>query len=186
MNAIELLLSRGSAVRFAEPAPDEAVLDKVFRAALRAPDHGRMRPWQFKIIRGEGLNRFADLLADSLKGRKPDASEEELNRERQKALRSPMIVVAVAKIGPTEKIPEVEQVLSAGAATQNILLALHALGYGSVWKTGSAAYDNMVKARLGLQSSDQIVGFLYVGTLAGPIPDVPRPEPKEFVSEWVG
>ena len=186
MNAIELLLSRGSAVRLAEPAPGEEVLDKVFRAALRAPDHGRMRPWRFKIIRGEGLNRFADLLAESLKGRKPDASEEELSRERQKALRSPMIVVAVARIGPTEKIPEVEQVLSAGAATQNILLALHALGFGGVWKTGAAAYDGMVKSRLGLEASDQIVGFLYVGTLAGNVPDVPRPEPAEFVAEWGG
>jgi len=187
MTAIELLLSRASAVRLTEPAPTEAAIETLISSALRAPDHGRLRPWRFILIRPEMRERFGDLLAAHLLRRVPDASPELLRRERDKAMRAPMIIVVAQKSRPSEKIPQVEQMLSAGAAAQNILLAAHALGYGAMWKTGSAAYDDEVKAALGLVAEDAIVGFVYVGAHAmAPPTSIERPAVSEFLDEWRG
>src|SRR5688572_25086885 len=108
MDAVKLLLERASAVRLQEPGPTREELDTMLRSALRAPDHGRLRPWQFIVISGDDRARFGTLLAEALKVRAPDATPEMLDREQQKALRAPVIVVVVARIKPSEKIPEVE------------------------------------------------------------------------------
>src|SRR6185295_12499079 len=114
--AMKLLLERASAVRLQEPGPSQDELDAILRSALRAPDHGRLRPWRFLVISGEERSRFGLLLADALKGRDPAATRETLERERQKALRAPLILIVAACTKPDTKIPEVEQVVSAGAA----------------------------------------------------------------------
>jgi nitroreductase len=183
MDAYEALITRVSPKELGEPAPDEATLGKIVAAALRAPDHGRLRPWRFIAIRGEGRNRLGDLLAASLSRRDPNAGAE-LERERQKPLRAPLVLVAAAHITPSPKIPPVEQLLSAGAAAQNILLACHALGYGAMWKTGAPAYDASVKEALGLEAADEIAGFLYIGTpTAMPKAHVPL-APADFLKAW--
>lgn len=186
MDALELLLSRDSALRLEEPGPDEAALDTIFRSALRAPDHGRLRPWRFVVIPREQRERFGEVLAESLRLRSPDAPPEALARERQKALRAPLIIVVAARMKPSDKIPEVEQIISAGAAAQNIMLAVHALGYGAMWRTGAPAYDPRVKRALGLEPADAIIGFLYIGTRAGGSSPLPRPSPEELVAVWRG
>lgn len=187
MGALELLHTRESATKLGDPAPGAPELESIFAAAVRAPDHGRLRPWRFIVIRGEARERFGELMASSLKARCPDTSPEGLARERAKALRAPLIVVAVAHVQDTARIPQIEQVLSAGAAAQNIMLAAHALGYGAMWKTGDPAYDDAVKAGLHLQAGDQIVGFLYLGTrVARAAPGAARPTPRDFVTEWQG
>ena len=184
MDALELLHTRESATRLQEPAPDAAALAAILKAAVRAPDHGRLRPWRFVVIRGEGRGRFGDLLAQSCKSRKPDMAPEMLARERDKALRAPLIVIVAARVQPGARIPENEQILSAAAAAQNIMLAAHALGFGAMWKTGEPAYDPAVKEALGLQSTDAIVGFMYLGTrVGGPSPTV-RPVAEDFMCEW--
>lgn len=186
MDALELLHTRESAVRLQEPAPGESALAAIFQSAIRAPDHGRLRPWRFVVMRGNARERFGDVMAASLKSRRPDATPEMLSRERAKALRAPLIVAVAARVQTGAKIPEIEQILSAGAAAQNIMLAAHALGYGAMWKTGEPAYDSSVKEALGLQATDAIVGFLYLGTrVGGPVPCV-RPVPQDFVTEWHG
>jgi nitroreductase len=107
-----------------------------------------------------------------------------LERERKKPLRAPLVLVVAAHITPNPKIPPVEQLLAAGAAAQNILIASHALGFGAAWKTGNAAYDAQVKEALGLQASDEIAGFLYIGTPAAR-PKTPLPlDPADFTSAW--
>jgi nitroreductase len=184
MSALELLHTRASAVRLVAPAPDDAALSAMFKAAVRAPDHGRLRPWRFIVIRGTALERFADVLAASYRSRCPDATPEAVARERTKALRAPLIVAVAARVCAGGKIPEIEQILSAGAAAQNIMLAAHALGYGAMWKTGAPAYDPKVKSALGLAESDAIVGFLYLGTSAGGAPAGARPRAEDFVGEW--
>lgn len=187
MGAIELLHTRESATKLAEPAPDAADLESILAAAVRAPDHGRLRPWRFIVIRGQAREAFGDLMAAAMKARCPDTAAEGLARERAKALRAPLIVVVAAHVQDTARIPQIEQVLSAGAAAQNIMLAAHALGYGAMWKTGDPAYDDSVKAGLHLDANDQIVGFLYLGTRAArAAPGAPRPTPQEFVTEWEG
>lgn len=186
MDAMDLLLTRDSALRLEPPGPDAEALDQIFRAALRAPDHGRLRPWRFVVISEERRQRFGDVLADSLKKREPDTSPESLARERQKALRAPVIVVVAAQIKPSDKIPELEQIVSAGAAAQNVMLAVHALGYGAMWRTGAPAYDAEVKRALGLQPNDTIIGFIYIGTRTGGSAAVSRPVPDDFVKVWRG
>jgi len=186
VNALELLLSRDSAVRLQEPGPSLGELDTIFKSALRAPDNGRLRPWRFVVIAQDKRERFGDVMAKSLRDHKPDATPEIVIRERQKALRAPMIVVSAARTIQNHKIPVVEQLLSAGAAAQNIMLAAHALGYGAMWKTGSLAYDDRVKRALGLESSDAIAGFIYIGTRVGGSSPAPRPVPADFVAMWQG
>ena len=187
MDALELLLGRDSALKLQEPGPGEKDLDVIFKSALRAPDHGRLRPWRFIVIANDKRERFGDLTAELLRARQPDATPEMLARERAKALRAPVIVVAAARIKPSDKIPEVEQIISAGAAAQNIMLAAHALGYGAMWRTGAPAYDPALKQALGLEPTDAIIGIIYLGTRSGgPAPAPARPVPGDFVENWHG
>ena len=186
MDAIDLLLTRDSALKLAAPGPTPEELDQIFTVAVRAPDHGRLRPWRFVVIPTEQRARFGEVMANSMLRRDPEASEEGLQRERDKAMRAPVIVVAAGRVQKNHRIPEIEQIASASAAAQTIMLAAHALGYGAMWKTGDAAYDPAVKQDLGLDAADEIVGFLYIGTRAGGVSALARPSAREFVSVWQG
>jgi nitroreductase len=185
MQAIDALMTRRSASALAEPAPDEAALQLIFASAVRAPDHGRLRPWRFIVIRGAARGRLGDLLAEHLRRSQPAATAESLARERDKAFRAPLVIVVAAHVNPAVKIPPIEQLLSAGAAAENIMLASAALGFNAMWKTGGAAYDATVREALGLGAGDAIAGFLYVGTEAGRA-SIPRGEWRDLVREWHG
>lgn len=163
MEAIEALNTRGSAKTYGETAPSREHLAIVLQAAVRAPDHGRLRPWRFMLVEGNQRRRLGDLLAASALRRVPGLSEGDLQRERDKAMRAPLIIVVACRAVTGTKIPVIEQILAAGAAAQNILLALHALGYAAAWKTGEAAYDAEVKKALGFAVDDHLVGFIYAG-----------------------
>ena len=184
MDAMKLLLERTSAVKVQEPGPTTEELDTILRSALRAPDHGRLRPWRFIVITGDGRARFGRLLAESLSVREPAATKEMLEREQDKALRAPAIVVVVAQVKPADKIPTVEQIVSSGAAAEHIMLAAQALGYGAMWRTGAPAYDPRVKEGLQLRAADAIIGFIYIGTPAVVPPELPRPELDDVVIRW--
>jgi len=186
VDALELLLGRDSALRLEEPGPDQAALDTIFRSALRAPDHGRLRPWRFVLIPRGRRERLGEVLAEALRLREPSAPPELLARERQKALRAPVVIVVAAQMKPSDKIPGVEQIISAGAAAQNIMLAAHALGFGAMWRTGAPAYDATVKQALGLKENDAIIGFLHIGTRVGGSSPSPRPVAEDFVTVWQG
>ncbi|HEX2828279.1 MAG TPA: nitroreductase [Burkholderiales bacterium] len=185
MDALELLHTRQSAGKLQDPPPDDMELAEIFRSAVTAPDHGRLRPWRFVVIRDEARERFGEVMAKTLKERRPDTSPEMLERERAKPMRAPLIVVVAAHT-QAGKIPEIEQVLAVGAAAQNIMLAAHALGFGAMWRTGDVAYDASVKTALGLEPADSIVGLIYLGTPAGDPPPAQRPVPEHFVTEWTG
>ena len=185
MDAVEALTTRASAVKLGEPAPSDHLLATALRAGARAPDHGLLRPWKFLLIRGAARYRLGDVFAEALKRRKPDVSEAVLEREEQKPLRAPLIIVVVAKVQPKHpKIPEIEQVISAGTATQNIMLAFYAQGFGCMWRTGKLAYDPNVKEVLGLEPHDHIVAFLYVGTALAVTPERTRPDHHQFIEVW--
>ncbi|MBS0612067.1 MAG: nitroreductase [Proteobacteria bacterium] len=165
MELFEAIDTRSSAARLVAPVPDAAQLDRILRAAGHAPDHGHMAPWRFIILDGPSRDRFADTIAASRRRRDPRAPAEAVEADRQKVLRAPMIiVVGCATQLDHPKIPEIEQVLAAGAATQNLLLAAHALGFGAVWKTGPAAYDPFVKSALGFAPTDHIIAMVHIGT----------------------
>ena len=186
MDALELLVGRESATKLTSPGPDQEALEKMFQSALRAPDHGRLRPWRFVVVPEEKRERFGELMADCLRRMDPTASVEMLQRERDKALRAPVIVVAAAAVQRGHKIPDVEQLVSAAAAAENIMLAARAQGFGAMWKTGAPAYDATVKQALGLDPDNDIVGFLYVGTQVGGGSPAPRPTVRDLVSVWQG
>jgi nitroreductase len=186
MNAMELLSSRRSVGKLKEPAPDAGVIDRVVRAALRAPDHGALRPWKVLLFRGEARGKLGNLFVDSLLRRSPAASDGEIDKERNKVLRAPLVIAVAATIKPSPKAPEIEQLLSAGCVMHGLLLGFQAEGFGSVWKTGGAAYDETLVAALGLARTDKLVGYLYVGTPAEEPSAMPRPEPSAHVIDWNG
>ncbi|HEV2301070.1 MAG TPA: nitroreductase [Stellaceae bacterium] len=166
MDTIETLVGRVSPAQLAEPGPSPAQLDKILAAAAAAPDHGRMKPWRFIVIEGEARARLGEVMAQSLKRREPESPEGRLDAERRKALRSPTIVVVAAAIKENPNVPEVEQIVAAGAAAQNLLLAAHGMGLGGFWRTGAVAYDEEAKRGLGLGPDDRVVGIIYLGSVA--------------------
>lgn len=189
MEALDAILSRRSvpARQLVEPAPSDAELAEVFAAAVTAPDHGAIRPWRFAVIRGAALERLADLFGEATRRRDPSAVEEVIEEARKKALRSPLVIAVWAEIREDHpKVPPIEQIVSAGAAVQNMLLALHAKGYGAIQLTGPNAHDPFVKAAFGLQPKDELVGFVYVGTPSEPQSAKRRPDASEFVRQWDG
>jgi nitroreductase len=189
MDALTALLTRHSVAPafLGEPAPDDAALERILAAGACAPDHGRLRHWRFIVVRGAARERLGEVFAAALRKRQPDAPQPALEQERQRPLRAPLVVALAARIDPQHpKIPEIEQILSAGAAAQNVLLAAHAQGFGAKWLTGAAAYDDHVKAALGLEPGDRLIGFLHIGTVAGEAPRVPHADPREHTLEWRG
>src|SRR5262249_47311647 len=129
---------------------------------------------------------FGQVMADALRRRQSNATPAMLEREREKAMRAPLIVVVAAHIDRDRKIPPIEQITSAAAAAQNIMLAAHAQGYGAMWKTGACAYDTSVKQALGLLMQDEIIGFLYLGARSDGPSDAVRPIVEDHVTAWAG
>lgn len=164
MNPLEALHTRNSVAKLTEPGPNAAALADILKAAVRANDHRRLRPWKFLVVEGEARNRLGQLFADVARGDNPALGEQELADIAAKTLRAPTIIIVVARIRPDANVPDVEQLLSAGGAAQLITAAAHVLGYGAIWRTGGMAYHAGVRSRLGLEEGDQIVGFLYLGT----------------------
>lgn len=186
--ALAHLLSRVSISPLAvtDPGPDDSELDIVLDAALRAPDHGRIRPWSFVLIRGEARRRFGEVLVQALKTRDPGASEMMIERERNRPLLAPLTIALGTRLNPAHKVPAGEQVLSVGAAAMNMLNALHMLGYGAMWVTGANAYDPNVAAALGLRAPDRLIGFIMTGTPKDPPAPPERPARHHHVNDWRG
>jgi nitroreductase len=164
MELLAAINSRTSAAKLQPPGPTPAHLAEILQAAARAPDHGRLKPWSFILVDAELRGRFAAAAAAAKRARIPSMSDEQFAAERDKAVRSPTIVVVACVVRREQtKIPEIEQVVAAAAAAQNLFLAAHDLGYGVMWKTGAAAYDDGVKSALGLRADDHIVGIMHLG-----------------------
>lgn len=184
MDAMEALLGRVSATTLTEPSPDDQALNQILGAAMRAPDHGRMRPWRFLLVRNRARQRLGKLFADALLRRNGSATEPQLQSERAKAGRAPLIIVVSASIRDNPKVPPIEQIVATGAAAQNMMLAAHALGFGAMWRTGPNAYDSELKQALGLSREDVLIGFLYIGTPASRPPVRETGDFTAFVREF--
>ncbi|WP_062203033.1 nitroreductase [Aureimonas sp. AU12] len=167
-----------------EPAPTADELTAILTAATRVPDHGKLAPWRFILFRGEAAAaislKLADL-ADSKNG--SPLGEGRRAFEEQRFTRAPLVVGVVSTAKPHFKVPEWEQVLSAGAATMNLIHAAHAHGYGANWITEWVAYDEDAKALMGIAADEKVVGFIYLGTPKDAPSDRPRPELSAVVTE---
>ena len=161
MDALTALHTRNSVNLLAEPAPDAAQLDAIFKAGLRACDHKNLQPWRFLIIEGEARKEFGELMASVKQAMEPEPISLELaDKLRSKPFRAPIIIAVAAKITEHEKVPEIEQVLSAGGAAQLMMAAAHAQGIGAIWRSGSLMFHPTMLEGLGLDDSHRMVGFL--------------------------
>jgi nitroreductase len=170
-----------------DPGPDDTALRTILSAGARAADHGKMRPWRFVVVRGDARARLGDVFARCRRQRDPEANDAEIDKERAKPLRAPLVIVVAAHVvagHPT--VRSVDQVYAAAAAAQNILLACFELGFGAMWLTGSNAHDPNIKRALGLLASDEIVGFLYVGSIDAMPEPIPVDDLADSIVEWTG
>lgn len=170
-----------------EPGPTEAQLRLLLQAASRVPDHGKLVPWRFLLIRGDARQRLGDLLARTTLANDPDAATAVVEKDRARFSFAPLIVTVVAHLDETQsKVPAQEQLLTAGCVAYNLLLGAQQLGYGAQWLTGWAAYDATIRAALGIAANECVVGFIHIGTAREPAPERLRPDLADLVSEWQG
>jgi len=184
---LDFLLRRRSAkaALLAEPGPSPAQLTTILTAAARVPDHKRLEPWRFVIFEGDSRAKFGEVVAEACKAEdKMEPSPTRLDTERQRLLRAPTVVAVIARVKPTPGAPEIEQILSCGAACFNLCLAANAMGFGTAWITEWIAFSPRVRAALGLAENEQIAGFIYIGTDTEPQADRQRPVLEGIVSRW--
>jgi len=181
-----LLLTRrsGSAKAMKEPGPSPEQLRMILAAGARAPDHGKLAPWRFILFEGEARAAIGDVLADCIQESEHQASEERLALERGRFLRAPVVVAVVSRVRESIPIPEWEQILSAGAVCENMLVASHAQGFVANWITEWYAYHPRVKDRLGLKSGERVAGFIYIGTSAAPLEERVRPDLDSLITRF--
>jgi nitroreductase len=187
MDSLDFLNSRRSTPsrQLGEPGPDAAQLEQLLSTAIRVPDHGKLTPWRLLLIRGEARARLGERLAEIHRRKEPDIADSALSKDRERYNFAPLIVAVIARIDAQHaKIPQQEQLLSAGCVAYNLLLGAQALGFGAQWLTGWAAYDADVAALLGLSAQERIVSFVHIGTAREAAPERLRPDLAEIVSEW--
>jgi nitroreductase len=183
--ALDFLLSRRSrpAKTLAAPGPDRETLRRLLTAAARTPDHGKLEPWRFVVIEGAALSR----VADALEARAAEAglAPAEAAKAASGFRQAPCVVAVASAPKPSDKIPEWEQALSAGAACLQLLNAALAAGWGANWLTGWGAYDRpFLERTLGLSPAERIAGFIHIGAETVPAPERPRPDP-DAVATWL-
>ncbi len=184
MEALDALLNRVSAPRLVEPAPTAEQRDVLFAAALRAPDHGQLRPYRFLSIEGQARNRLGEVLAQAVQAQGGEVTEAALDKARAMPLRAPLVVVVIARLQDHVKVPKTEQLITAGCAAHAIELAAYAQGIGAVWRTGELSHAPLVTAALGLQAGEEIIAFLYLGTPLKEMRDAPKVDTAEYVQVW--
>jgi nitroreductase len=185
LNAAALITHRQTILpkRLAEPGPDDSQLDQIFRAAAAAPDHNERLPWRFVLIPASQRERLAQVFAASLRERDPLATVEQIEQAREKAFRSPTLMLAVVDSGPPDdEIPPPERYISAGGAIQNMLLMATAQGFGSALTSGKAMESKGLRDLFALRDTEHAVCFVSIGTAAKRKAARARPEPGLFVS----
>jgi nitroreductase len=167
-----------------EPGPSEQDIETLLTVAARVPDHGKLVPWRFILIQGDSRRRLGEILATAFQADNPDATAEQVATERGRFAQAPLVVAVVSRVVPHVKIPDWEQVLSAGAVCMNLLNAATALGFGASWLTGWAAFDRRVLDALGLSAEERIAGFIHIGTAKEQQADRPRPNLADIVTRF--
>lgn len=167
-----------------DPAPNPQQLEQILQAAMSAPDHGSLQPFRFLTIQDEARHELASVFENATRQRNPDVDEATVTKQKMKPLRSPLIIVVIARIEKSPKIPEIEQLLCAGTAAQHIQLACSSLGFGSIWLTGDNCYDLYIHQCLGLDLNERIIGFMYVGTADIGSVEKNRKSAREITQHW--
>jgi nitroreductase len=185
-DALELLKTRRSVkpIELAGPGPTPSEIDTLLRIASRVPDHGKLAPWRFILFEGNARSAAGEAIASAFRADHPDATAEQIEFERKRLARAPLVIAVVSRAGPHVKIPEWEQLLSAGASAMSLVLAAHAMGFAASWITEWYAYDRRVLDVLGLAANERIAGFVHVGRPAKPPEDRERPNLGTIVTRF--
>jgi len=184
--ALELLKTRRSVkpMELTGPGPTASEIDTLLRIASRVPDHGKLAPWRFILFEGDARLAAGDAIASAFRADRSDATPEQIEFERKRLARAPLVIAVVSRAGPHVKIPEWEQQLSAGAAAMSLVIATHAMGYAASWITEWYAYDRRVLDALGIGANERIAGFVHIGRPAKPPEERDRPKLEGLVTRF--
>lgn len=185
-DALQLLKTRRSVkpMELLGPGSSAAEIDTLLGIASRVPDHGKLAPWRFIVFEGDARLAAGEAIARAFRADRPDATPEQIEFERARLARAPLVIAVVSRAGPHVKIPEWEQQLSAGASAMSLVFAAHALGYAASWITEWYAYDRRVLDALGVAANERIAGFVHIGRPAKPPEDRPRPALESIVTRY--
>jgi nitroreductase len=166
------------------PGPSADELTTILTVAARVPDHGKLAPWRFVILEGKARERAGALALEISLADRPDLDEASRAKEERRFVGAPLVVAVVSRAAPHPKIPEWEQVLSAGAVCMNMIVAARALGFSATWLTGWMAYDGRFRTAIGLAEHERIAGFIHIGKATVAIEDRPRPPLAEIMTTF--
>ncbi|WFC41112.1 nitroreductase [Pseudoxanthomonas sp. SE1] len=166
------------------PGPDDATLLRMLASAVRVPDHGKLVPFRFLRIQGEARHALGERLAARTLHLDPAAADAVVAKDRARFSHAPLIITVVARLTSGHKVPEQEQLLTAGSVCFALLQSAQALGFGAQWLTGWMAYDDAVAETLGLAANEKIAGFIHIGTPQLDAPERERPDPAALLSDW--
>jgi len=185
-DALNLLRTRRSVkpIELTGPGPSAAETETLLTVASRVPDHGKLVPWRFIVFEGEARLAAGEAIAAAFRAKYPDAKPEQVEFEKRRLARAPLVIAVVSRAAPHVKIPEWEQVLSAGAAAMSLVFGAHALGFAANWITEWYAYDRSVLDALGLSAHEKVAGFVHIGRPAQPVEDRPRPPLSDIVTRY--
>jgi nitroreductase len=184
--ALDLLKTRRSIkpIELNGPGPSTSEIETLLTVASRVPDHGKLTPWRFIVFEGDARLAAGEKIAAQFRTKRPDATPDQVEHERKRLARAPLVIAVVSRAAPHVKIPEWEQIMSAGAATTSLVMAAHAMGYAANWLTEWYAYDRDVLNALGLAPNERIAGFVHIGRPTKPPEDRPRPPLNEIVTRY--
>ncbi|HET6631332.1 MAG TPA: nitroreductase [Rhodanobacteraceae bacterium] len=187
MSAFEFLGRRLSvpARQLGEPAPRGEQLDALLQLALRVPDHGKLQPWRLLLLQGEAKLELGRRLTELHLRKDPNLAPAKAMKDRDRYRHAPLVIAVIAQLQPDHpKIPEQEQLLSAGCVGYNLLLGAQALGFAAQWLTGWAAYDADAGRIFGLDEGERIIGFVHIGTPQMDGKERERPRIADKASTW--
>ncbi|RYH08563.1 nitroreductase [Tropicimonas sp. IMCC6043] len=165
------------------PVPDAAALRPLLTIAARTPDHKKLEPWRFIVLEKPALQRLAERIPD--RAAALGIAVEQAEKTVRQFADADLVVAVISRPVPNDAVPEIEQILSAGAACQNLLTAALAAGWGANWLTSWAAFDRpFLESGLGLAPNEFVAGFLHIGTETATPPERPRPD-LDAITEWV-
>ena len=184
--ALNLLKTRRSVkpIELTGPGPTAAEIDALLTVASRVPDHGKLTPWRFIVFEGDARTKASRIIGDAFRERRPDATSDQVAVESARLARAPLVIAVVSRAAPHVKIPEWEQIMSAGASATSLVMAAHAIGYAANWLTEWYAYDRKVLDALGLAPNERIAGFVHIGRATKQPEDRPRPPLNEIVTRF--
>jgi len=187
-DALQLLQTRRSVkpMELTGPGPTTPEIDTLLAIASRVPDHGKLAPWRFIVFEGDARIAAGETIASAFAADHSDATPDQIEFERKRLGRAPLVIAVVSRAAPHVKIPEWEQQLSAGASAMSLVLAAHAMGYAASWITEWYAYDRRVLEKLGVSPQERVAGFVHIGRAAKPPEDRERPLLDAIVTHFKG